>query len=202
TPDRPKTFELAPIVETAPSPPKDDPFDDRRALILAKADVLLKLDRTDDAIAQFTDLLAKTPDDVELLEKRRGARSQAKDYFTAAADASSIIRLRPDWWRGYYLRGEVWFEKKDWEKSLPDYSKAIELDPANFSPGWPRGDASQKAANETQPIPDREKDMELNPPTSKFPNTRAWVLPTPSDDSPAGGRPALVHATKACELAK
>ncbi len=50
------------------------------------------------------------------------------DYDKAIADFGEYIRLRPDAWLGYSMRGDAYRLKKDYDRAIADYSKGIRLD--------------------------------------------------------------------------
>lgn len=87
------------------------------------------------AVAAYTTVLAKNPDNVAAMNLRAQANLQLKAYPAAIADFTSYIGKKGDDATAYYNRGYAYAQTKDDEKAAADYEKSFSLkaafDPAN-----------------------------------------------------------------------
>lgn len=47
----------------------------------------------------------------------------------ALQDANDVIKMRPNWWKGYYRAGEVYKFKKEWNLAIDSFDAALALNP-------------------------------------------------------------------------
>jgi tetratricopeptide (TPR) repeat protein len=101
------------------------------AALQQRAAAYIGQQKFDQAVADFSEALKITPDDVNLRERRAYAEMQLKDYNKALADYSEIIKERPDEVRYYQTRSYIYELKGDVARGLADCDKILELDPEN-----------------------------------------------------------------------
>jgi tetratricopeptide (TPR) repeat protein len=77
--------------------------------------------------------------DVLLLQGKPAESAAQLDK--CAAEYTRAIELKPDNWEGWYGRGNVFFDRRQWDKAVADFSKAIELAPQVHANWWGRGHA-------------------------------------------------------------
>jgi len=79
------------------------------------------------------------------------------------ADLTEKIRLDPNSWLGYALRGNAYKSKGDYDQAIADYTEAIRLDP-NWAYAYnKRGFAYERKGNYKQAIKDYETALRLAP---------------------------------------
>ena len=61
----------------------------------------LKAGNFDQAISCYTQAVALDPSSHILFSNRSAAYAQKKDYENALKDACQIIKVKPEWWKGY-----------------------------------------------------------------------------------------------------
>src|SRR5262245_34658812 len=72
----------------------------------------------DQAIANFTEALARTPNDVEAYHNRGEAYRLKGDYDRALADYTQALTINPNYAKAYYARGVAHSNKDDYEQAL------------------------------------------------------------------------------------
>ena len=75
---------------------------------------LFNAGKYEEAIAMFNSALELNPEDEVLYSNRSSCYLRLKDYQHAMEDAETCIRLKPKWERGYYRKGMVFFEQKEY----------------------------------------------------------------------------------------
>ena len=71
------------------------------------------------------------PEDEVLYSNRSSCYLRLKDYQHAMEDAETCIRLKPKWERGYYRKGMVFFEQKEYIDAATSFYQGCELAPAD-----------------------------------------------------------------------
>src|SRR5262245_40757540 len=82
----------------------------------------------DQAIANFTEALARTPNDVEAYHNRGEAYRLKGDYDRALADYTQALTINPTYAKAYYARGVAYSNKDEYDQALADYTQALTLD--------------------------------------------------------------------------
>lgn len=119
----------------------------QRALLLAKVNLLSRLDRDEEAIRLITGMIANAPEDLELLSTRAGlyvdkacedesseatitdvyGMHYARDILEAAAkDYSTIIAIDGSW-RHILQRAKLYKQLGEYSKAVQDYDKVLAL---------------------------------------------------------------------------
>lgn len=85
-----------------------------------------------DAIASFSGLLRQRPDSAGAYYSRGAARYHARiDLDKAVNDLTTALRLEPDQYRAYRMRGLVRARQDDWAGARDDYSLALQFHPTS-----------------------------------------------------------------------
>jgi tetratricopeptide (TPR) repeat protein len=82
----------------------------------------------EDAIADYTRVLASLPDDATLFSARAHAHQRLGDFQRAAADLSRAIQLAPQSPDAYAQRGNLAAEQGKYEQAMRDFQWAVEID--------------------------------------------------------------------------
>jgi tetratricopeptide (TPR) repeat protein len=91
----------------------------------------LRLNRSEEAIADITLALQMRPQDVVAMKHRADAYLQAGDLRSAVGDLTHIISLQPKDADAYNRRGFCYMNLKEYPPALADFDRAIALDPQN-----------------------------------------------------------------------
>jgi glyoxylase-like metal-dependent hydrolase (beta-lactamase superfamily II) len=66
-----------------------------------------------------------------LLSNRSVAYLGSNKYVESYQDADEVVRLRPDWIKGYFRRAEALLALRRYEEALTDFETALQKEPAN-----------------------------------------------------------------------
>ena len=92
---------------------------------------LFNAGKYEEAITMFNSALELNPEDEVLYSNRSSCYLRLKDYQHAMEDAETCIRLKPKWERGYYRKGMVFFEQKEYIDAATSFYQGCELAPAD-----------------------------------------------------------------------
>jgi tetratricopeptide (TPR) repeat protein len=155
------------------------------------------------AIEDFTRVIGINPNEAAF-SKRATAYEAKKDYESALADRSEILRLNPDDAGSYNDRGAIYLLKKDYDRAIADLTQSLRLRPNNTwtSPGAfaDRGAAYAAKKQYPQAMADYEQALRLDPKLLTAFDRLAWLLATCPKDEVRDGTRALRLAMKACDL--
>jgi tetratricopeptide (TPR) repeat protein len=90
------------------------------------------------------------------------------------ADANQAIELDPSTPLPFILRGNAFFERKEYSKSLADYSKAIELNPGSYMAHAGRARTYYTLRDVAKAREEIDKALSLNPPAEEETKLRAF----------------------------
>lgn len=99
--------------------------DDKQAL----GTFLLRVQRYEDALVVYNELIGKRSSDSQLYHNRGVAYLHTGQLDKALADFNEAISLDPKNAEAYNSRGVCWFYKGNYEKATEDYTRAIECNP-------------------------------------------------------------------------
>lgn len=116
------------------------------------------------------------------------------------ATITRVIEIDPKNAEAYYNRGNVWYEKGNYNKAIADYTKAIEIDPQYAKAYNKRGLAWQDKGDYDRAIADYTKAIEINPNYAEAYNKLAWLKATCPDGNYRDGARAVECAEKAVGL--
>lgn len=113
------------------------------------------------AISDFTESLAKEPNDPESYFYRAWAYSRQKDWEKSEADYSQAIFLEPQNPEYYLARGQSRFQKGDFEAALADFTLTVTIDPEHGSGYYHKAISFQRMGKEEEACTEFVKAMEL-----------------------------------------
>ena len=128
-----------------------------------RADALLDQKRYKEAIADYSRLLAITPQDITVVLLRSTTRALALDYDGAIADAYQATALDPKRSEPYYVLGHVSFLHKDYDAALDALDKAVALSDTHGEYFSLRGTVHLHRSEFDQAKADFEKASQINP---------------------------------------
>src|SRR5262245_58496099 len=125
--------------------------------------LLLKLGRPEEAIAEYSHALAQNLDSALDWYNRGVAHAELKDWEKARDDYSRAIALRPDWVSPWINRATCFDKLRQSHEALADLSKAIKLNPDDSSAWNNRGACFAHLQQWDKALTDFSKAIELNP---------------------------------------
>lgn len=152
---------------------------------------------------KFQEIIQLLPDDV--LEEHKDARLYAwrsRAHYRMGDNseltmhyAEKAISADPDYFMGYFARGNSWANKGEQAKAIADYSKAIELKPDYANAYNSRGNSWDDIGKEDKAIVDYTQAIELKPDfvLPYYNRGRLWIAKGEYDR-------ALADFTQAIEL--
>jgi len=102
-------------------------FSSNAALLVSRAERLIKLERYNDAIRDCNEAVRLESENAEAYRQRSIAHRNMEDYDKALADANEAIHLAPGFGMCFATRANARKEKRDFSGALEDYDKGIEL---------------------------------------------------------------------------
>ncbi|XP_071965310.1 uncharacterized protein [Antedon mediterranea] len=84
-----------------------------------------------EAILHYTTGIKLDKKEHRLYSNRCFAFLQIQQFYLALQDAETVIKLNPDWPKGYYRKGEVQFCTENYEEAIRSYETGLALDNAN-----------------------------------------------------------------------
>ncbi|KAJ5066190.1 hsp70-hsp90 organizing protein [Anaeramoeba ignava] len=84
-----------------------------------------------EAIKEYTEAIARNPDDHILYSNRAAAYTKLGEYPSAIKDCDKCIELDPTFIKGYIRKGLAHYFVKEYHKSIEYYEKALSIDPEN-----------------------------------------------------------------------
>ena len=126
--------------------------------------------------------------------------NQRGEFNKALSDCNKAIELKPNEYRAYLVRAEVWFFKRDFDKSIVDCNFVIKNGPQMAVAYRDKADAYYWKRDYKEAIRDYSKAIELDQKNSLAYNNLAWILSTCEDEKFRDGKRALFFAKKAVDL--
>ena len=84
-------------------------------------------------------------------DNERGVDNEEQGQTDPAIDVDEAIALDPQDAEAYAIRGNVYFDKGDYDRAIADYDEAIALDPQYASAYYNRGNAYSDKGDSTRP---------------------------------------------------
>ena len=104
-----------------------------------------------------------TLEDVARLFTHARILLKQKRYEECIALSEKIIDLKPDWYKGYYIRGLAHHDNGNLDRALSDYTQALKLNPKFANAYYERGIAYHDKKEMRQAISDFSRVLELRP---------------------------------------
>lgn len=89
----------------------------------------VKEEKYKEAMFHYTHAIKLDPQNYSLYSNRSFAFLMIRQYHYAMEDALMTIRLKPDWSKGYFRKGEVELRTFRFGEALKSYSRALSLQP-------------------------------------------------------------------------
>mmetsp|Transcript_25347 Transcript_25347/g.70913 ORF Transcript_25347/g.70913 Transcript_25347/m.70913 type:complete len:132 (-) Transcript_25347:362-757(-) len=83
------------------------------------------------AAALYSKAIKEDPSNAVLFSNRCEALLQLKKVGKALQDAEEVIKLKPDWEKGFYRKGSVLEAMERYQEALDCYRQAAEINPDN-----------------------------------------------------------------------
>jgi tetratricopeptide (TPR) repeat protein len=99
--------------------------------LVTRGNQLYKAGRREEALRDYNEALAKSPDDPAALIFRGGVYHSMQKYAEALADYTRAIELNPRNALAYYYRGNAYHMAGKPRKALADIERSLGLDPTN-----------------------------------------------------------------------
>jgi tetratricopeptide (TPR) repeat protein len=117
--------------------------------------------------------------------------------YRSIEECSSVIASHPDDVRAYSRRGQLWFERKEYDKAAADYTRAIELEPNR--PAHRRGRAviRREQGRLDDALADYSAALKIAPANPLFLTERAAVYKAKGDLAKANADEAASHVARA-----
>jgi tetratricopeptide (TPR) repeat protein len=169
----------------------DDDFD----ALQERADALIDLGRSREAIPLLLKALAIEPDDLYILARLARIHNTREEYTTALGYADRMIEIDPDWDRGYFWRAHVLVNLNQMRPALEAAEAATRLDPDSPTNLNMLARMQQHCADSEAAVQTTERLLELAPDWNRAHFRAGWVY-TQQERWPLAER----HYRKALEI--
>eukprot|EP01116_Phalansterium_solitarium_P022139 TRINITY_DN7199_c0_g1_i1.p1 TRINITY_DN7199_c0_g1~~TRINITY_DN7199_c0_g1_i1.p1 ORF type:complete len:561 (+),score=169.48 TRINITY_DN7199_c0_g1_i1:84-1766(+) len=92
---------------------------------------LFKQGKFPEAIQQYTEAIARNPQDHTLFSNRAASYTKLGEYQLALKDCDECLRIKPDFVKALIRKGHAYFFMKDYLKALETYDQGLKLEPEN-----------------------------------------------------------------------
>ncbi|XP_033125210.1 hsp70-Hsp90 organizing protein-like isoform X2 [Anneissia japonica] len=96
-----------------------------------KGNECMKSQNPTEAVLHYTTGIKLDGKDHRLFSNRCLAFLQIQQYYLALQDAKTVIKLNPDWPKGYYRKGEVEYCTEHYEDAIKSYEAGLALESEN-----------------------------------------------------------------------
>jgi tetratricopeptide (TPR) repeat protein len=166
----------------------------------AQGNRYLRQGKLEAAIASFTQLIEKQPEDIEAYLCRSSAYIRLNLLEQALEDCNTITELNLQNHYAYLNRGAIYGLRNEDEKCIAETTRCLELKPDLQDALSNRAYACYRTGQFDIALTDFNRLIELNPDSSDAYNGLAWLLATCPDESFRDGKRSLELATRNCEL--
>lgn len=157
-------------VAPAPAPP------DNAASLASRGMELLKLNRREEALAQFEKALSLEPDDIVALASRGNILFDLGRYDAALANCDQLLVRRPNDANALNMRGLILEAFKRPEEALASYDKAVAAAPEVIEALYNRGNILADLARFEEALASYDKALTVAPDAAPVLNNRGLVL--------------------------
>ncbi|MGN6418942.1 MAG: tetratricopeptide repeat protein [Pseudobacter sp.] len=95
----------------------------------ARAMINTRMNRSGEAISDYTKAIALKPNFVRAYAKRAAIYYDTKQTQLAIFDYTQCTNLAPNYTPGFYFRGTIYHDQGRYDNAIDDYTKAIQIDP-------------------------------------------------------------------------
>ncbi len=133
------------------------------------------------AAEYYTNVLARTPKDIGMLNNRGIARRVMSESELAVEDYTAVIELGPNA-TAYGNRGRVYsYDLEELDKALADYDQALQLDPRNANNHYHRASLLRRQGRLDDALKSFETAIGLAPQQGVYLTSRAYVWAAQGD---------------------
>jgi tetratricopeptide (TPR) repeat protein len=154
------------------------------------------------AIADFTQVSERLPDDAEAFELRAHAHQLLGDLAAATADWSEVIRLEPNAVAALEARGSLALRTGDWKQAVIDLGKATRRQPGLANAHYGIGRALVELGRFAEALQSIIESLTIAPHQAVVCNFYAWLRLACDAVELRDADEAVTWATRACELTR
>ena len=99
------------------------------SVLKAKANNFMKCGKYLEAIMDYSQAIAIQPSNPILYSNRSLAFLKLSQFFFAVKDAETVIRLVPDWAKGYYRKGQAEYGAESFHLAVTTFEKGLKMCP-------------------------------------------------------------------------
>jgi Tfp pilus assembly protein PilF/GR25 family glycosyltransferase involved in LPS biosynthesis len=137
---------------------------------------LQKLNRHEEALAQFEKALSLKPDDIVALSSRASILFDLGRFDAALANCDALLRLRPNDATAFNMRGLLLEALKRPEEALASYDKAVAVAPGALEALYNRGNILADLSRFEEALASYDKALAIAPEAAPILNNRGLVL--------------------------
>jgi tetratricopeptide (TPR) repeat protein len=137
--------------------------DDRSLAFLQRGSMYRRLEKYDQALADFDQALRYDPNSASAHTGRGNALCHLGRFDESIAAHGEAIRLEPNNAMAYSNRGNAFDDKKDYQHAIADFDAAIKLDPRYATAFYNRANAKLNAGDKPGAIADYREAVALRP---------------------------------------
>src|ERR1700733_3836949 len=144
--------------------------------LATRGNILIRLQRLDDALASLDQAIAEKPDYAEALYNRGNCRQYLGQHEDAVADYSRALVLNPGYEPALTNRGNVLSKLRRFSEALTDYEAALRLRPRDALAIYHKANALKDLQRFDQALDDYDRALALDPDFAAAWNNRGMVL--------------------------
>ena len=137
---------------------------------------LQKLNRLDEALAQYEKALILKPDDTATLNNCGSVLIDLRLFADALSSYDKLLSIRPNDFNALNMRGLALENLKRFEEALVSYDKAITVEPGSMEAFYNRGNVLADLGRLEDALTSYDKALEINPDAAVILNNRGLVL--------------------------
>lgn len=143
---------------------------------LERAHVLTWIDRREEAIEAYTQVIALQPDNARALRWRAVQYRCVEEFDLALVDLQAAIELTPNEADLWYEKGRVFRSAREYEDAIAQYDRALELKPDYYDAHLKRGQALTWLDRWEEALAAFDRAIELSPDASQAHSDRGFAL--------------------------
>jgi predicted O-linked N-acetylglucosamine transferase (SPINDLY family) len=144
--------------------------------LATRGNILIRLQRLDDALASLDQAIAEKPDYAEALYNRGNCRQYLGRTEDAVADYSRALALNPGYEPALTNRGNVLSKLKRFSEALTDYEAALQLRPRDPLALYHKANALKDLQRFDEALGEYDRALALDPDLTAAWNNRGMVL--------------------------
>ncbi|MCA9220463.1 MAG: tetratricopeptide repeat protein, partial [Planctomycetales bacterium] len=173
---------------------------DNPALIFRRGQILARLERYDEALAEFDRVLEEQSVEPQVLLEKADVLIKLGKFLDAANAIHQLIAAAPDNPGLRLEAARLYLAGERPSKSLEMLNELAATESDSWQVFRLRADAHLNLAQHAEAIRDYDRVLELNPDDAETLNNLAWLLATSPQDDLRDANRSIEIAVKACEL--